>query len=79
MRAYASPCRWSKDLSLGLALLLLLSPAWTLDARADDAATHRAARLSFLQGDVTVDHLDNTAGDPAQMNMPLAAGARLTT
>jgi hypothetical protein len=79
MRAYASPCRWCKDLSLGLALLLLLSPAWTLDARADDAATHRAARLSFLQGDVTVDHLDNTAGDPAQMNMPLAEGARLTT
>jgi hypothetical protein len=32
-----------------------------------------------LQGDVTVDHLDNTAGDPAQINMPLAEGARLTT
>ncbi len=62
-----------------MALLLLLSSAWTLDARADDAPAHRAARLSFLQGDVTVDHLDNTAGDPAQINMPLAEGARLTT
>lgn len=83
MRAFASLCRWCKDwsarFSAGLALLLLLSSAWTLDARADDAPTHRAARLSFLQGDVTVDHLDNTAGDPAQINMPLAEGARLTT
>jgi hypothetical protein len=83
MRAFASPCRWFKDLSAGLraglALLLLLSTAWTLDARADDAPAHRAARLSFLQGSVTVDHLDNTAGDPAQINMPLAEGARLTT
>jgi hypothetical protein len=83
MRAFASPCRWCKDLSAGLsaglALLLLLSSAWTLDARADDAPAHRAARLSFSQGDVTVDHLDNTAGDPAQINMPLAEGARLTT
>jgi len=32
-----------------------------------------------LQGDVVVDHLDNTAGDPAQINMPLAEGSRLTT
>jgi hypothetical protein len=63
----------------GLAVFLLLSLVWTLDARADDAPAHRAARLSFLQGDVTVDHLDNTAGDPAQINMPLAEGARLTT
>src|SRR5260370_21379436 len=79
MRAFASPCRWCKDLSAGLAVLLLLSSAWTLDARADDAPAHRAARLSFLQGNVTVDHLDNTAGDPAQINMPLAEGGRLTT
>src|SRR3981081_3497818 len=79
MRALAPLCRWCKDLNVGLAVLLLLSSACTLDARADDASTHRAARLSFLQGDVTVDHMDNTAGDPAQINMPLAEGARLTT
>jgi hypothetical protein len=84
MRAFASQFRRCKDLragfSAGLALLLLLSSGWGLDARADDApAAHRVARLSFLQGDVTVDHLDNTAGDPAQINMPLAEGARLTT
>jgi FecR protein len=83
MGAFASPRRWCKDLSAGLsaglALFLLLSSAGTLDARADDAPAHRAARLSFLQGEVTVDHLDNTAGDPAQINMPLAEGARLST
>jgi len=83
MRAFASPYRWCKDLSaglnVGLALILLVSSAWTLDARADNASSHRAARLSFLQGNVTVDHLDNTAGDPAQINMPLPEGTRLTT
>jgi hypothetical protein len=83
MRALASPNRWCKDLRAGfiagLALLLLLSSGWARKARADDAPAHRAARLSFLQGEVTVDHLDNTAGDPAQINMPLAEGARLTT
>jgi hypothetical protein len=40
---------------------------------------HRAARLSYLQGNVTVDHMDNTAGDLAQLNMPLTEGSRLTT
>jgi hypothetical protein len=78
MRTFALRFRWGKNFSAGLALLLLLS-AWTLDAQADDAPARRAARLSFLQGDVTVDHLDNTAGDPAQINMPLAEGVRLTT
>ena len=83
MCAFASSYRWCKDLSagftVGLALLFLLSSGWALEVRADDAPTQRAARLSFLQGEVTVDHLDNTAGDPAQINMPLAEGARLTT
>lgn len=78
MRTFALRFRWRKDFSAGLVLLLLLS-VWILDARADDAPARRAARLSFLQGDVTVDHLDNTAGDPAQINMPLAEGVRLTT
>jgi hypothetical protein len=83
MHASARPYRWCKDLRVGWvagwALYLLLSSALPLHARGDDAPVHRAARLSYLQGDVTVDHLDNTAGDPAQINMPLAEGARLTT
>jgi FecR protein len=78
MRTFALRCRWCKDLRVGLALLLLLSVG-TFDARADDPPIRRAARLSFLQGNVTIDHLDNTAGDPAQINMPLFEGVRLTT
>ena len=82
MRTFERPYRWCKGLCVGFIAgwaLFLLSLAFPLHARADDAPVHRAARLSFLQGDVTVDHLDNTAGDPAQINMPLAEGARLTT
>src|SRR4030081_1267976 len=78
MRTFALKFRWRKGFTAGLVLFLSLA-AWCLKARADDAPAHRAARLSFLQGDVTVDHLDNTAGDPAQINMPLAEGTRLTT
>src|SRR3979490_171525 len=78
MRTFALRFRWRKGFTPGLVLFLSLA-AWPVAARADDAPTHRAARLSFLQGDVTVDHLDNTAGDPAQINMPLAEGARLST
>src|SRR5438874_11597219 len=78
MRTFASRSQWRKDRIAGLALVLFLA-ACSLNARADDAPAHRAARLSYLSGDVTVDHLDNTAGDPAQINMPLAEGARLTT
>lgn len=84
MGAFASPCRWCRNRATGFGprsalLFLLLFSAWTFNARADDAPARRAARLSFLHGNVTVDHLDNTAGDPAQINMPLAEGARLTT
>jgi hypothetical protein len=77
MRTFALRCKWRKDLC-GVALLLLIA-AWTLNARADDAPPQRAARLSYLQGNVTVDHMDNTAGDPAQINMPVLEGSRLTT
>lgn len=78
MRTFALHGQWRKHFNGGLSLFLLLSTAWTVSARADDAP-HRAARLSYLQGNVTVDHMDNTAGDPAQINMPLAEGARLST
>jgi hypothetical protein len=79
MRTFALRCRFRKDCGILLASLCLLSSVWVSNARADDVPTHRAARLSFLQGDVTIDHLDNTAGDPAQINMPLSEGARVTT
>ncbi|HEX4576110.1 MAG TPA: FecR family protein [Edaphobacter sp.] len=79
MRTFALQHQWRKHFNVSLFLFLLVSTAWTVSARADDAPAHRAARLSYLQGNVTVDHMDNTAGDPAQVNMPLAEGARLST
>lgn len=78
MRTFALRHQWRKNLVTGLALVLFFAACFPT-ARADDAPAHRAARLSYLTGDVTVDHLDNTAGDPAQVNMPLAEGSRLTT
>jgi FecR protein len=49
-----------------------------LTAWADDTP-HRAARLSYLEGSVTVDRTNNTGSDTAQLNMPLAQGQRITT
>jgi len=51
----------------------------SVGARAYDAPPQRAARLSYLQGSVTVEHMDNTGNDPAVINMPLAAGVRVST
>ena len=79
MRTFALRCQFRRDYGLLLTLLFLLLSVWVAKARADDVPKQRAARLSFLQGDVTIDHLDNTAGDPAQINMPLAEGARVNT
>jgi hypothetical protein len=53
---------------------------FTLGAAADSTANNsRAARLTYLQGTVTVDSADNTESQPAQMNLPLLAGVRLAT
>ncbi len=48
-------------------------------AWAVDAAPVREARLSFFQGDVTVQRADNTGNDPAQLNMELVEGTRVVT
>lgn len=48
-----------------------------LSAQADP--TTRAARLTFLQGTVTVNAPGNTGSVPAQMNLPLLAGVQLVT
>ncbi len=63
----------------GLALVCLLFAGLAITARAYDAPPPRAARLSYLQGGVTVVRMDNTGSDPAQLNMPLAEGLRVAT
>lgn len=79
MRTFTLGCQRRNRISLGFVLLLVLFSADTLITRADDAPARRAARLSYLYGNVTVDHLDNTAGGLAQVNIPLPEGTRLTT
>ena len=59
-------------------LCLWLAGAATV-VLAYDMPPQRAARLSYLQGGVSVDHIDNTGAEPAQVNMPLVQGLRLTT
>jgi len=61
-----------------VATFCLLFAGGTAEARADNAQV-RAARLSFLQGTVNIDHIDNTGSDPAQINMPLPQGVRVST
>jgi len=46
---------------------------------ADSTGNARAARLTYLQGTVTVDRADNSEPQPAQINLPLLAGVRLAT
>ncbi|MDP9039121.1 MAG: FecR domain-containing protein, partial [Acidobacteriota bacterium] len=46
---------------------------------ANDTAVVRAVRLTFVQGRVDVDAGERTGSQPAQPNMPLVTGARLST
>jgi hypothetical protein len=63
----------------GLALVCLLFGGFAGTARAYDTRAQRTARLSYLQGSVTVVRMDNSGSDTAQLNMPLAEGARVVT
>lgn len=67
---------WWNSVWAATAILLLLA-GWAKDAHADTRA--RSARLSYVQGTVTVEHADSSSSSPAQLNMPLAEGFRLTT
>ena len=46
---------------------------------AEGPAQARAARLTFLQGTVTIDQAQGAAGLPAQLNLPLLTGTQVTT
>lgn len=63
-------------LASGFAVSLFIFAVAT-SARADSAT--RAARLTYLQGTVTISQADNTASEPAQINLPLLAGVQLAT
>jgi FecR protein len=60
--------------AIGLTIFALVT-----SSRAADSSTMRAARLTYLQGTVTVNQPDNSAGVPAQLNLPLLSGVQLVT
>jgi FecR protein len=74
MTARTSLTRVAFSVILGLAVL---SPA--ASARAQSSSNTRAARLTFMQGAVSVAEADNPAGVPAQLNLPLLSGVQLIT
>lgn len=69
--------RGLKVWAAGLAVLLFCGLATT--ARAYDTPAQRFARLSYIHGNVTVSRIDGTDSEAAQLNMPLAEGAQVTT
>ena len=67
-------------LGVSFALAFCLSAFGSgLSAHADSTPTMRAARLTFMQGTVTVNEAQNTVSVPAQLNLPLLAGVQLAT
>jgi FecR protein len=64
---------------VALGVLCLWFAGMATSAWAYDAPLRRSARLSYLQGSVSVEHADNAEGEAAQLNMPLVQGLRLTT
>jgi hypothetical protein len=64
-----------------IALVLgIASFAFAVPAHADDSApATRAARLTYLQGTVTVNQANGTASVPAQLNLPLLSGVQIVT
>ena len=69
--------RWGWIVGVGLLCLWIAGAGPALWAY--DAPPQRAARLSYLRGSVSVDHMDNSGNEPAQVNMPLVQGLLLTT
>jgi len=65
--------------TLNPSLLVLLLFFTTAALHAQDAPPTRAARLSYLDGTVTLEQAANVAGEAAQPNMPLAQGQRIKT
>jgi len=66
-------------LALGVGIGIALVDFGPSARAADSTGNTRAARLTYLQGTVTVDREDNSEPQPAQINLPLLAGVRLAT
>src|SRR5580658_7608857 len=68
--------RWT---ALAVILGAALAPAWAQDPNAGDAPDHGVARLSFIQGNVSIRHGDLGELAPATVNAPLVTTDRVVT
>jgi hypothetical protein len=76
-----SPVQRSLSALCGLVVILVaaLVPAWAQDPNAGDAPDHGVARLSLVQGNVSIRHGDLGELAPAAMNAPLVTTDRVVT
>jgi len=65
--------------ALAVILGTALAPAWAQDPNAGDAPDHGVARLSLVQGNVSIRHGDMGELAPATMNAPLVTTDRVVT
>src|SRR5580658_2217721 len=68
--------RWT---ALAVILGAAMLPAWAQDPNAGDAPDHGVARLSFIQGNVSIRHGDMGELAPAAVNAPLVTTDRVVT
>ncbi|HEY1754814.1 MAG TPA: DUF6600 domain-containing protein [Bryobacteraceae bacterium] len=65
--------------ALAVILATAMSPAWAQDPNAGDAPDHGVARLSFVQGNVSMRHGDMGELSPVAVNVPLVTTDRVET
>jgi hypothetical protein len=66
-------------LGFSLAVMFASFGLAAASAHADTTSTMRAARLTYIQGSVTIVRADNPAGVAGQINMPLLTGVQVLT
>ena len=68
-----------KSAALTIILAVALAPAWAQDPNAGDSPDHGVARLSIVQGNVSMRHGDLGELSPAGNNVPLVVTDRVVT
>jgi hypothetical protein len=69
----------NRTTALAVILVAAMAPAWAQDPNAGDAPDHGVARLSVVQGNVSIRHGDLGELAPAAPNVPLVTTDRVVT
>src|ERR1700689_971076 len=64
---------------LVVGMVAAITPGWAQDPNAGDSPEHGVARLSFVQGNVSIRHGDMGELAPAALNAPLVTTDRVVT